>query len=400
MMFKLKNDVYYTGKIDWELRKFHGDQLSTDRGSTYNSYLILDHQKVLIDTVWLPYAQEFMNNLGSIISPADLDAVIVTHAEPDHSGALPNIIHRKPDIPVYCSKSAVKSISGYYHKDFNFKVVKTGDKINIGKREITFIEAAFLHWPDTMMCHLSGENILFSSDVFGQHYASANLDVSANDKSILLYEALKYYANIIAPFSGKTLKKISELKSMNLNINMICPAHGLIWDTNPEEIIGLYEKWADSYAENQVTIVYDTMYNSTRAIAEKIAEGVALAENPPQVRVYNLANTDKSDVLAEVFRSKGIIIGSPTHNNGVLSSVAGLLEEIEGMELKGKTGAAFGSYGWAEKATKRISESLINSGFAMPHGTLAAQWSPDNEFLTQCIDYGKKFAESLSPEKS
>jgi anaerobic nitric oxide reductase flavorubredoxin len=394
-MYRLKEDIYYTGKIDWELRKFHGDQLSTDRGSTYNSYLILDEKKVLIDTVWLPYADEFINDLKNILNPADIDCIIVTHAEPDHSGALIKLTDIKPDIPIYCTKSSVKSITGHYHRELNFNIVKTGDKINTGKREITFIEAPFLHWPDTMMCHLSEDNILFSSDVFGQHIAAGKLNASDNDQSILYYESLKYYANIIAPFSEKTKKKIAELKSLNFSIDMICPAHGLIWDSNPQEIINLYEKWADNYSENQVTILYDTMYNSTRQMAEKIAEGITGSENPPKVKVFNLANTDKSDILAEIFRSKGIIIGSPTHNNGVLSSVAGLLEEIEGMELKGKTGAVFGSYGWAEKATKKITESLTNSGFLLPLESLKCQWVPDNEILSQCIDFGKNFASSI-----
>ncbi len=394
-MFKVKDNIHYTGRIDWDLRKFHGDQMSTNCGSTYNSFLIEDEKKVLIDTVWHPYADEFISRLASIVNPKDIDCLIVTHAEPDHSSSMVKLLDMLPGLPVYCSKSGVKSITGHFHKEYNFQVVKTGDKLNIGKKEITFIEAPFLHWPDTMMCHLSGDNVLFSSDVFGQHFAASNMFAGSSLGDILTWEAMKYYANIVAPYSPKVLKKLHEVKGLGLPIDMICPAHGLIWDENPGAIIDLYEKWADSYAENQVTVIYETMYNSTKQMAEKIAEGIVAEKPDINVKVFSAPTTDLSDLMTEVFRSKGVLIGSPTHNNGMMPSIASLLEEIEGMELKGKKGAAFGSYGWADKASKKIADSLTNSGFTMMPEPLKCQWAPDEEFLRSCVNYGREFAKAL-----
>ncbi len=395
MIFEIKNNIWYTGKIDWELKKFHGAQLTTDRGSSYNSYLIRDEKNVLIDTVWTPHADEFTKNLQGIIDPKEIDYFIVTHAEPDHSGALTRILELNPDIQVYCSKGGGKSIRGYYPEINRLNIVRTGDKLSIGSREFTFIDAPFLHWPDTMMCHLSGDNILFSSDVFGQHFAADPLNASFAGQEILMYESLKYYANIIAPFSNKVVKKIEELNKLDLPIDMICTAHGVIWDENPRQIIEAYEKWADSYSENQVTIFYDTMYNSTRKMADYIAGGIRAADPDIRIKIYNSSKADKSELLTEVFRSKGILAGSPTHNGGILASVAAMLEEIEGLNLKGKKAAAFGSYGWAEKATGKILDSLGSSGFEIIGEGLKCQWAPDEEVKRQCLEYGRKFAEGL-----
>ncbi|MBN1141613.1 MAG: MBL fold metallo-hydrolase, partial [Deltaproteobacteria bacterium] len=171
MPFTIKNNVSWVGKIDWELRKFHGNELSTHRGSSYNSYLIREQKTVLIDTVWGPFGKEFVDNLAQRIDLEKIDFVVACHGETDHSGALPMLMHRIPETPIYCTANGVKSLKGQYHKDWNFKVVKTGDRLDLGGKELVFIEAPMLHWPDSMFCYLTGDNILFSNDAFGQHYA-------------------------------------------------------------------------------------------------------------------------------------------------------------------------------------------------------------------------------------
>jgi len=274
MPFKISYTVTWVGKIDWELRTFHGEEYSTHKGSSYNSYLIKDEKTVLIDTVWQPFAKEFITNLKKEIDLNKIDYIIMNHSESDHSGALVDLMKEIPNTPIYCTKSGVKIIKGHYHKDWNFVEVKTGDTLDIGKNKLTFVEAKMLHWPDTMFTYLSGENILFSNDAFGQHYASELMYNDKVDQAELFQEAIKYYANILTPFSKFVVKKIEEVLSFNLPVNMICPSHGIIWRDNPLQIVNKYMEWAKDYQENQITIIYDSMWNATRRMAECIAEGI------------------------------------------------------------------------------------------------------------------------------
>ena len=229
MSKQVKNKIKWVGKVDWELKHFHGDEFKTDRGSSYNSYLIEDEKTVLIDTAWLPFDKEFVSNLKKEIDLNKIDYIIALHGEVDHSGALVELMREIPNVPIYCTANGVKSIKGQYHKDWNFVTVKTGDTLNIGENTLTFIEAPMLHWPDTMFAYMDKEKVLFSSDGFGQHLASEHLFADEVDEAVLYQEALKYYANILAPFGMIATKKINDILAMNLDIETICPSHGLIW---------------------------------------------------------------------------------------------------------------------------------------------------------------------------
>jgi flavorubredoxin len=376
------------GKIDWELRKFHGDEYSTHRGSTYNSFLVKEEKVALIDTVWRPFSKEFVENLAREINLNKIDFVIASHAESDHSGALPELMRLIPETPIYCTKNCVKSLKGHYHQDWNFEVVKTGDRLSLGDKELIFVEAPMLHWPDSMFCYLTEDNILFSNDAFGQHYASEYMFNDLVDQSELFGECIKYYANILTPFSPMVIKKIKEVLAFNLPLDMICTSHGIIWREKPEQIVEQYLKWADNYQENQITIVYDTMWNGTRIMAEKIANGIREGDKAVNVKLFNLAKSDKNDVITEVFKSKAILVGSPTINRGILVSVAGILEEMKGLKFKNKKAAAFGCYGWSGESTKLISETLKASGFEVVDDGIKALWNPDDENTTKCFEYG------------
>lgn len=392
MAVKLSDSVRWVGKIDWELRRFHGEELSTHNGSSYNSYLVQDEKTVLIDTVWGPYAQEFVNNLKREIDLHQIDYIIANHGEPDHSGSLPLLLREIPDTPIYCTANAVKSLKGQYHQDWNFKVVKTGERLSIGSKEFIFIEAPMLHWPDTMFTYLTGENILFSNDGFGQHFASHEMFNDLVNQEQLYYEAMKYYANILTPFSKMVTKKISDIVALNLPLAMICPSHGIIWRDNPLQIVERYQQWAQDYQENQITIIYDTMWNGTRRMAETIAEGIKTETSEIEVKLFNSARSDKNDILTEVFRSKAILVGSPTVNKGVLSSTGSFLEEIRGLGFKNKKAAAFGTYGWSGESTATIAKGLSEAGFEVITDGLRLLWNPDDESLARCADFGKEFA--------
>lgn len=395
MAFKINDTVTWVGKIDWELRRFHGEEYSTHRGSSYNSYLIRDEKTVLVDTVWAPFAKEFVAGLKKEIDLKKIDFIVANHGEIDHSGALPELMREIPGTPIYCSANAVKSLKGHYHQDWDFRPVKTGDRLSIGSRELVFIEAAMLHWPDSMMCYLTGDNILFSNDAFGQHYASEKMFNDLVDQAELYQEAIKYYANILTPFSKLADKKIKEIMALKLPVAMICPSHGIIWRDNPLQIVEAYAKWAADYQENQITIIYDTMWDGTRRMAEAIAEGIRLADGKVTVKLYNSARSDKTDIVTEVFKSKAILVGSPTVNRGALSSVAAVLEEIKGMSFKNKKAAAFGAYGWSGEAPKEIAEKLQSGGFAITGDSRREMWYPDSEALARCVEYGRDFAAKI-----
>lgn len=390
MSKKINDKVLWVGKTDWELKKFHGNEFTTTQGSSYNSYLIKDEKTVLIDTVWLPYDIEFVNDLKKEIDLKDIDYIIIQHGEVDHSGALVELMNEIPNTPIYCTANGIKSLKGQYHKDWNFIPVKTGDTLNIGENTLTFIEAPMLHWPDTMFTYMDKENILFSNDGFGQHLASEYLYADEVDQSDLYGQALTYYANILAPFGIMVKNKINEIQKMNLTIKMICPSHGLIWRKEPTEIVNKYLEWADKYQENQITIIYDTMWNSTRKMAEYIAKGINKLDKKVQIKIMNTSKDDKTDVLTEVFKSRMIIVGSPTVNNGYLHSIAGILEMIKGMKLKNKKAAAFGSYGWSGESVKLITEELKKSGFEIINDGLKIMWTPSEEEEIECIKFGEE----------
>jgi flavorubredoxin len=357
-----------------------------------NSYLIEEEKVALIDTAWLPFAKEYVENLQKTIDLKKIDYVIANHAEIDHSGSLPELMSHIPDTPIYCTANGIKSLKGHYHQDWNFHAVKTGDRLSLGKKELIFVEAPMLHWPDTMFCYLTGDNILFSNDAFGQHYATEFMFNDLVDQAELMEECIKYYANILTPFSAFVGKKIKEVLSFKLPVDIICTSHGVIWRDNPVQIVEQYLKWADSYKENQITIIYDSMWNGTRVMAENIASGITQSDHKVNVKLYNLAKSDKNDVITEIFKSKAILVGSPTINRGILTAVASLLEEIKGLRFQGKKAAAFGCYGWSGESVKVISENLQSAGFEVVDGGIKTLWNPDTESIAACVEYGKKVA--------
>ena len=392
---KITEKVTWVGKVDWELKKFHGDEFSTQRGSSYNSYLVRDQKIALIDTVWLPYDKEFVTNLKKEIDLQEIDYIIINHAEIDHSGALPELMREIPNTPIYCTNNGKKIIQGHFHKDWNFVTVRTGDTLDLGESQFVFVEAPMLHWPDTMFTYMTGENILFSNDAFGQHYATETLYNDKVDQCELTAEALKYYANILTPFSSLVTKKIKEVLALELAVDLICTSHGVIWKENPLQIVHQYLEWANAYQENQITIVYDTMWNSTRLMAEAIGAGIQQEDPAVVVKLMNAAKTDKNDIVTEIFKSKAILAGSSTVNNRYLSAMGALLEMVKGMKFKNKKAAAFGSYGWSGEAVKLLNGDLADAGFEVVTEGHRGLWVPNEAELDACQDFGRQFVRSL-----
>lgn len=391
----IKNNINWVGYIDWELETFHGDDYSIMNGSSQNAYLIEEEKTVLIDTVWTPHKNEFVENLKSEIDLNKIDYIIVNHAECDHSGSLTELMKEIPKTPIYCSAACVKSIEGQYGKqDWNFNIVKTGDFIDIGNgKKLMFIEMKMLHWPDSMATYITEDNVLFSNDAFGQHFAVAELFNDKANQCLLWHEALKYFVNILNPFSMLVSKKIDEIAGLNLPIDIIAPSHGAIWRDNPMQIVEKYAQWANAYQENQITVVYDTMWEGTAKIAHKISEEIKNQSPDTVVKVFNISKQDKNEIMTEVFKSKAIAVGSPTAVNDVLASVTGWLAFLKSLKFKNKKAGAFGCYGWSGESVKILQEKLAEAGFNVIDENIKSLWNPNSEDFAKIPEFAAKLLE-------
>ena len=393
MSTELVKGIYWVGVTDWGLRRFHGHELSVHRGTTYNAYLIRDEKTVLVDTVWGVHAEEFLAKLRALVDPATIDYVVVNHAEPDHSGSLPELMRLCPKATLVVSRGGAQSVPGHYHADWPMKVVKSGDRLPIGSRELVFIEAPLLHWPDTMFTYVAGANVLMSNDAFGQHLATAFRFNDEVDPVELQQEALKYYANILTPFSDRVVKKIDELVAMNLPIDIIATSHGVLWRKDPLQIVRQYREWALQQPEPRAVVVYDSMWKATERMGKAIAEGLIGAGI--DTKVFHAAITDPNDLMVDVFRARLIVLGSCTHNNGVLPSMMPILEEIRGLRFKNKIGAAFGSYGWSGESVKMLEEHFKVCQIPRVREGLRVKWQPAESDLQQCRAFGTELAAAV-----
>ena len=390
MVTQLTEGVYWVGAVDWALRQFHGHELSTHRGSSYNSYLIVDDKSVLVDTVWMPFQEQLIENIREVIDPAKIDFVVANHAEVDHSGSLPAVMRHAPNATVIVSQRGRESIEGHFHQAWNFKAVRTGDSVNIGKHDLVFVEAPMLHWPDSMFTYLTGKNVLMPNDAFGQHYATAYRFNDQVDQAELYEEALKYYANILTPFSALVSKKINEVLALNLPVDMIAPSHGVIWRKDPLQIVKRYQEWSSQKPDKSAVIIYDTMWDGTRHMAEAIGQGIA-AEGVPY-KLFHAAVSDRNDVITEIFKAKAIVLGSPTFNQGILPTITPILEDLRGLRFLNKVGAAFGSYGWSGEGLAMIEEHLNRCRIPVVAEGVKAKWQPGQDDLSRCRELGQKVA--------
>lgn len=377
----VKNNVNWVGYMDWELERFHGDEYSILNGSSQNAYLIQEEKTVLVDTVWTPHRNDFVNNLKEEIDLHEIDYIVMNHGEADHSGSLAALLKEIPGTPVYCTAAAVQSLEGQYGKQgWNFHTVKTGDTLDIGNgKQLIFVEMKMLHWPDSMATYMTGDNILFSMDAFGQHFAVEEMFNDCADQAKLYKEAMKYFANILSPFAPLVTKKLKEISKLNLPIDIIAPAHGVVWRDHPEQIVEKYAEWANAYQENQITVAYDTMWEGTAKLAHAIADEIHVQSPDTVVKVYNISKTDKNELMTEVFKSKAIAVGSPTCVNDVLTSVAGWLSFLKTLKFRGKKAAAFGCYGWSGESVKILKEKLGAAGFKVVDPEVKSCWNPDED---------------------
>ena len=379
---EIKPDVFWVGGIDWNERNFHG--YTTERGSTYNAYLILDEKITLIDTCKKPFTGELIERIGTIVDPASIDYIVSNHVEMDHSGGLPALAEIAPKATIVTgAPKGVQGLRAHYGDGLNLVGMKTGDTLEIGKRTLAFVQTPMVHWPDSMVTYDEYDQILFSNDAFGQHYASSKRFDDEVGLPEVLAQAKKYYANIVMPYSRHVQKALKSFEGCE--VDMIAPSHGVIWRSHVAEILGEYGRWSSLAPDDSAIVVYDSMWHTTEDMALEIVE--AFIECGVPARLFDLKANHISDIMTDLLSAKFVAVGSPTLNNGMMPTVAAFLCYLKGLSPKagweGRVGIPFGSYGWGTNGPDEVAAALEACGFDLPLGTLSHQWIEDEDHLAR-----------------
>jgi flavorubredoxin len=386
---KVTDRVYWVGAIDWALRDFHG--YATERGTTYNAYLVMAEKLTLIDTVRAPFRDEMMSRIASLVDPARIDYIVSNHSEMDHSGCLPAVIDQVKPEKVFASQNGAKALRAHFHRDLDITPVEDGQTLSLGGLTLKCIETRMLHWPDSMFTFVPEEGLLFSQDGFGMHLASSQRFADEVDDGVLEDEAAKYYANILLPFSPMVLTALEKVSP--LPVSMIAPDHGPIWRRDLDRITSLYARWAKQKPTAKAVILFDTMWGSTEMMAKAIEEG--LVTEGIQVRSMRLRDNHRSNVATEVLDAGALLVGSPTLNGGMFPTVAENLSYLKGLRPKNLVGAVFGSYGWGGEAVNQIKELLGGMKVELVGEPLSVQFVPGKPVLVQCRELGRQVAAKL-----
>lgn len=390
---ELKPGVYWVGAIDWAIRDFHG--YITPHGSTYNNYLILDRDVTLLDSVKADFVDISIAHIRSAVDPSQIKNIIVNHIEPDHASGLGEIIKLVPKARIFCTQKGKDGLARFFDiSQWDITTVKTGDTLNIGSRNLLFIETPMIHWPDSMMTYIQEDRILVSQDGFGQHLASSQrFDdefIACASASELEDSVWDYYANILMPFGSLIKQKIAEIGKLGLEIDIIAPDHGVIWRQNPKGIIQTYIDMANGKADERVVLIFDTMWHGTEKMTEPLMEG--MRDAGMDSKVIKLRATHLSVAVKEFWRARGCLIGSPTLNNGIYPSVGEFLTYLKGLRPKNRIAGAFGSYGWGGGAVKAIYEEIDKMGLEKFMPGLEVKYKALAEDQKRCYDFGREFA--------
>jgi flavorubredoxin len=392
---EIKPDVFWVGAVDWNKRNFHGYSRSP-LGTTYNAYLVKDEKITLFDTVEDDLKEEFFCKISHLVKPEEIDYLVVNHLERDHAGALDDACKRIKPKKIFCSPMGEKVMQSQFPgHDWPVEVVKTGDSISLGKRTVQFLETRMLHWPDSMVSYIPEDKLLISQDAFGQNIASSERFADEYDRSKLEHAMTEYYGNIVLPFSPIVIKTLDKVQELGLDIDMIAPDHGLIFrgEEDVKFVLDAYRRFAEQKPQPKAVIFYDTMWSSTEMMAESIASGIM--DEGISVVVRSLKHNHHSRIMTDVMTSGAVVAGSPTHNNGILPLVAGMLQYMKGLKPQNKVGGAFGSFGWSGECVNILTDWLNSMRMDMVDQPVKIKNRPDHEGFKECYDYGKRIAQAL-----
>lgn len=390
---KIAEGVHWVGALDPQLRIFD-IIMKADHGTTYNSYLIVGGDKVaVVDTVKAPFYDEFLENIRSLVDPRDVSYVVVNHTEPDHSGSLARFLEDAPNAKVVCDRQCRNFVKNILNRDVDPILVRDGDTLDLGGGAmLRFIHAPFLHWPDTMFTYLEKEGILFTCDFLGSHYCDDRLFDDLVDDFSHAFEY--YYLVIFRPFKKYVLEAANKIEDLDLSI--VAPSHGPVLRSDPRSYIRKYREWSTLPAageEKTLLVFYASAYGNTALLAEKIAEGARL--EGVRVAVMDVAATELGLMIDRIEAADGVAVGSATINGDAVEPVWFLLSHLATLNLKGKIGAAFGSYGWSGEAPKLIAERLRGLKFKVDEEPFRVNLVPTEEDLRQAVELGRRLARSL-----
>ncbi|MCD8351333.1 MAG: FprA family A-type flavoprotein [Planctomycetaceae bacterium] len=388
MRKNLMPNIDWVGAVDWNVRDFHS--YNTERGATYNAYLIRDEDNTLIDTVKGPFFESYYRQVVELADPASIKYLIVNHAEPDHSSALPQAVKAFPNAKIVTNKKCRDTVQKYFGgADWNWQEVKTGDSIKIGSRTLQFIETPMVHWPDSMFTYVPEDELLFSMDAFGQHVASAARFDDEIDLDIIMDEAKTYYANIVVPHS-KAVKRTLDAAA-GLSIKMIAPSHGVIWRKHLDSILGAYSKWATGKVRAKVAVFYDSMWESTGKIAEAITQGADM--DGVATVMMHVRHNSLTRIATEFLDTAAFAFGSSTLNNLMMPAASAALVYMRGMNVQNRTGFAFGSYGWGAKGgADQVEEYMKAAGWTLNRPVLKCSYRPTQQILDEAAEAGRELA--------
>ena len=391
----IKNDISWIGAVDYNSRDFHGYSLSP-LGTSYNAFLLLDEKNVIFDSVKAEYAGAMIQRLRCAVNPEKIDYLVVNHVEMDHSGALPELVGLCKPEKIFCSVMGQKALEGHFDTaGWPIQAMKSGDSISTGKRTIHFLETRMLHWPDSMVSYIPEEKLLISNDAFGQNIASSERFADEADHAVLAQAVKEYYHNIVQPYAPQVIKTLDLIGELKLDIRMIAPDHGLIFRNKKDIdfILRTYRHFAEQPWKQRALIAYDSMWQSTETMARYVAEGLVASGVP--CSLFNMKRNHHSAVMTALADCGAILVASPTHNNGMLPAIAGLLAYMKGLRPKNKIGAAFGSFGWSGEGPQQIHDHLAHMGFAMPLAPVKCRFVPGRDALDQCFALGEGIAGEL-----
>jgi len=393
---QVKPDVYWVGAIDWAVRDFHG--YMTPNGTTYNNYLVMDEKITLFDTVKHDFSEIMIDNVNEIVHPSKIEYIVINHIENDHATSLDRIMAFAPNATIYITEKGKKGLARFFDiSPWNIKTVKTGDTLNIGRRNLLFLETPMLHWPDSMMTYIKEDKILISQDGFGQHLAtSSRFDdefIECASVSELEDSVIDYYANILMPFGGIIKNKLAEVQKLGLDIEIIAPDHGVIWRKNPGKVLQMYSDMASGKANLSVAVIYDTMWHSTEMMTLPLMRGIM--EEGVDCKVLKLRATPMSIAIKEFWKARGLLVGTPTLNNKMFPSMAEFLQHVSGLRPKDRIAGAFGSYGWGGGAVKEAYEWLKAMKLETVEPGVQALYRPAPEDDQKCYEFGKEFARKV-----
>jgi flavorubredoxin len=380
---QVADSVFWIGEQDRETDRFEG-LWSLPRGVAYNSYLLKGEKNVLVDTVKCPYAGDFVNKIAAVLGGEALDYVIVNHMEPDHSGSLGILRKIYPGVKLIGNAKTAELLRNFWGICENIVVVKDGESLDLGSRKFVFALAPMVHWPESMASYDATGKILFSNDIFGAFGATEGgiFDDEA-DMDVTESEMMRYYVNIVGRFSAQASKALAAMSA--LDIDVICPSHGPVWRSDPKRVIGLYEKWSRQETECGVTVVCGSMYGNTKTAADAISR--TLSEKGVRgVRVYDIARSDVSQVIVDIWRKSGLVLAACTYNMELFPPMAGLLRHVENKNMRGRKIGLCGMHSWADASLRGMSEFVERSrgGWSLVEPKILIKSSPKEADIEQC----------------